>query len=350
MDNSAEEVKQTETTPVAPTESFEEMISKKLTPKQLEMWKRELALSDEERRARYRRSKFAIVENMPTWKEYSDSFEYLPESKYGVNDEINSKISLFHGDITTIECDAIVNAANERCLGGGGVDGSIHNAAGNDLYRECKTLNGCRTGKTKITRGYNLPARYVLHSVGPIGESPRELTSCYWTALELAAEYNLKTVVFCGISTGIFGYPLEPASRIALKTTRLWLEQNHQKIDRVVFCTFLDKERVCYERLIGEYFPVPKREEEKEQPKIESLEEEQKTVEDKLEKLDINSEPQQETPENPNPLVEAETTVEKVPETSEEKQVEIVPSEETKLEDANPPGRNDDKQVEEHKE
>jgi len=108
-----------------------------------------------------------------------------PEVKYAVNEKINSKISLYHGDITTLEIDAIVNAANESCLGGGGIDGAIHNAAGNMLYEECRTLNGCPTGETKITRGYDLPAKFVLHTVGPIGQKPKALASCYLTLLNL---------------------------------------------------------------------------------------------------------------------------------------------------------------------
>jgi len=218
-------------------------------------------LSLEERRARYHCRRFVEAKNFPTWAESSSEvISENIETPFKIDEELNKKIVLYHGDITTIECDAIVNAANRGCLGGGGVDGSIHSAAGNQLYQECRTLHGCPTGQTKITRGYDLPAKYVLHSVGPIGESSEELQSCYLTCMNQVVKYNLKIVVFCGISTGIYGYPLFPASQIALKTIRIWLEtdNNREKVDKIVFCTFLERERFCYNKLTPFYFPVPK--------------------------------------------------------------------------------------------
>jgi len=151
-----------------------------------------------------------------------------------------------------------VNAANERCVGGGGIDGAIHKAAGKALYDECVTLDGCPTGKTKITRGYNLPAKYVLHTVGPMGEDPIKLLSCYKTVLELISSYKLRTVAFCGISTGIFGYPLYQASHLALRSIRLWLEKsgNRKKVDRIIICTYTEKEKACYDELMQLYFPI----------------------------------------------------------------------------------------------
>ena len=140
-------------------------------------------------------------------------------------------IVVVQGDITTLAVDAIVNAANESLLGGGGVDGAIHRAAGRELVGECRKLGGCPTGQAKMTRGYKLPAKHVIHTVGPVwrggaaGE-PDLLASCYRASLELAAEKSLATVAFPSISTGIYGYPVALACRIALRTTRAFLEQH----------------------------------------------------------------------------------------------------------------------------
>jgi len=189
--------------------------------------------------------------NTPETSEDDDEPHYEP------NVQLNRIVALWCGNITQIEVGAIVNAANKSLLGGGGVDGAIHNAAGSKLYDECCTLHGANTGETKITRGYNLPAQYVLHTVGPIGENPEKLASCYHTCLELCAQHNVRSVVFCGVSTGIFGYPLYEASRVALKTVRDWLEDgdNLTKLDKVIFCTYLNREEKCYEELMPQYFP-----------------------------------------------------------------------------------------------
>jgi len=226
-----------------------------------ELWQQEEKLSLEDRRKRYHCYSVVEVDKIPNWQTVSQALKWkegiAKERRYLPNKDLNEKIALFHGDITEIECDAIVNAANEGCLGGGGIDGAIHRAAGNTLYEECRTLHGCPTGKTKITRGYDLPAKYVLHTVGPIGEDSDDLKSCYLTCLELVVKHQIKTVVFCGVSTGIFGYPLYPASHIALNIVRQWLEKddNKDKVDKIVFCTFLYKEKVCYDTLTPLYFP-----------------------------------------------------------------------------------------------
>lgn len=152
------------------------------------------------------------------------------------------RIEIIRADITTLKVDAIVNAANHSLLGGGGVDGAIHKAAGSGLLEECKRLNGCKTGEAKITAGYRLPARFVIHTVGPVwnggdhGEAGL-LADCYRNSLRLAADRNLKTIAFPSISTGVYGYPVEKASVIALKKITDFLKDN-QTIDQVYIVCF----------------------------------------------------------------------------------------------------------------
>jgi O-acetyl-ADP-ribose deacetylase len=164
------------------------------------------------------------------------------------------KIEILRGDITKQEVDAIVNAANTALLGGGGVDGAIHRAAGPKLLAECRTLGGCRPGVAKITRGYRLPARFVIHTVGPIwrggthGEA-ETLANCYRNSLQVAVENGIKTIAFPAISCGAYGYPLEEAAQIAVKTTREFLT-GEDKIDRVIFVLWSDDIYEAYLRLL----------------------------------------------------------------------------------------------------
>ena len=150
-----------------------------------------------------------------------------------------TEIQVLKGDITKLKVDAIVNAANTSLLGGGGVDGAIHRAAGKELVEECRTLNGCKTGQSKITKGYNLPAKYVIHTVGPVwhGGNKKErelLKSCYETALNLAKENGIKTLAFPSISCGIYHFPLEEACKIATNTVKEFISQN-SCFEKVIF-------------------------------------------------------------------------------------------------------------------
>ena len=166
------------------------------------------------------------------------------------------KIEIVQGDITKLVVDAIVNAANSSLLGGGGVDGAIHRAAGKDLLAECRTLNGCKTGEAKITKGYQLPAKYVIHTVGPVWHGghqnePELLKSCYERSLQIATDYKLKSIAFPAISCGVYGYPFEQAAQIALTTVMEFQHQN-TALEKVIFVCFSQGNYQIYQSLYAE--------------------------------------------------------------------------------------------------
>ncbi|KAM6271223.1 ADP-ribose glycohydrolase MACROD2 isoform 5-T6 [Spheniscus humboldti] len=195
--------------------------------KRKKLWREEkerlLKMTLEERRKEYLRD-YVALKNIPTWME----------------------------DLKT----------NSSLLGGGGVDGCIHRAAGPCLVAECRNLSGCETGQAKITCGYDLPAKYVIHTVGPIArghltETHKEnLANCYKSSLKLAKENNIRSIAFPCISTGIYGFPNEPAAVIALNTIKEWLSKNHNEVDRIIFCVFLEVDYKIFKKKMGEFFPL----------------------------------------------------------------------------------------------
>ena len=172
---------------------------------------------------------------------------------------MKSRIEILKGDITKLQVDAIVNAANNSLLGGGGVDGAIHRAAGPKLLEECRGLGGCETGEAKITKGYNLPAKYVIHTVGPVWRGGKNnenelLRNAYANSLKLAKKNNLKTIAFPGISTGVYAFPLERAADIAIKEVSEFLK-NDDTVKKVVFVQFSDKAYKLYEEKLLQSIP-----------------------------------------------------------------------------------------------
>lgn len=167
---------------------------------------------------------------------------------------MDKRIKIQKGDITKIKIEAIVNAANQTLLGGSGVDGAIHEAAGPELFEECKKLEGCETGEAKITKGYNLPAKYVIHTVGPVwkgGDNGEEekLAACYRNSLILAKEKGIESIAFPSISTGAYGFPIEKAAPIAIGAVKKFLEKN-TSIKEVIFVLFSDDDFQVYQLLL----------------------------------------------------------------------------------------------------
>ncbi|KAM6404638.1 ADP-ribose glycohydrolase MACROD2 isoform 12-T14 [Pluvialis apricaria] len=231
--------------------------------KRKKLWREEkerlLKMTLEERRKEYLRD-YVALKSIPTWMEDLKS-ENAKDDLQGKK-SLSEKVSLYRGDITVLEVDAIVNAANSSLLGGGGVDGCIHRAAGPCLVAECRNLSGCETGQAKITCGYDLPAKYVIHTVGPIARGhltdthKENLASCYKSSLKLAKENNIRSIAFPCISTGIYGFPNEPAAVIALNTIKEWLSKNHNEVDRIIFCVFLEVDYKIFKKKMGEFFPL----------------------------------------------------------------------------------------------
>jgi len=231
---------------------------------------RVLALSKEEKRKELKA--FVPLEEVNTWakdeaylskkgEKLSDDEKEKLNSKllknFNIDEQVDlsEKVSVWEGDITKLEIDAIVNAANESLLGGGGVDGAIHRAAGPNLLKENKTLGGCPTGEARISGGYRLPARYVISTVGPRGENPELLENAYKNSLACMAGNKLKSIAFPCISTGVYGYPNDRACEVALKTVRKFLEKHHEEVDRVIFCLFLPVDIGIYKKMMPIIFP-----------------------------------------------------------------------------------------------
>ncbi|XP_037315927.2 ADP-ribose glycohydrolase MACROD1 isoform X2 [Pungitius pungitius] len=219
-----------------------------------------LSLSVIDRRQHYRTSDFVPLKDVSLWTPTAGGSEQ--PTIYQRNEKLDQKISLYSGDITKLEVDAIVNAANKTLLGGGGVDGAIHRAAGPMLKKECASLHGCDTGEAKITCGYGLPAKYVIHTVGPmaqggVGEEERKaLRSCYEKSLTAATGNAARSVAFPCISTGVYGYPPEQAVHEALAAVREYLGEHHGELDRVIFCVFLPTDKELYLQTLPLYFPA----------------------------------------------------------------------------------------------
>ncbi len=192
---------------------------------------------------------FAILKRLQQIRLDMESFDQI-------NPNLSERISVIQGDITKQQVDAIVNAANESLLGGGGVDGAIHRAAGKQLLEECRTLGGCPTGEAKITQGYKLPAKWVIHTVGPIWRGGRNgedelLGSCYRNSLKLAQQKAIRTIAFPAISTGVYGFPLERATQIAGNEVKQFLTEN-PSFEQVIFVCFGDDSYRCYLKTVSE--------------------------------------------------------------------------------------------------
>lgn len=222
----------------------------------------------EERRKAYFCDDFVSLDEIPTWaqsekdedkKEETSKIkkELFEDGTYIIDEalDLSSKVSIYQGDITKLEIDAIVNAANNSLLGGGGVDGAIHRGAGKMLLEENRTHGGCEDGEAVVSGGYRLPAKYIISTVGPRGEHPDILRAAYSNCLNKMKENKLKSIAFPCISTGIYGYPNQSACNVALKSVRTFLEKNHQDVERVIFCLFLPIDVGLYKQRMSLMFP-----------------------------------------------------------------------------------------------
>ncbi|OHS94453.1 O-acetyl-ADP-ribose deacetylase MACROD1 [Tritrichomonas foetus] len=216
--------------------------------------------------------KVMTLDELPTWSVAGpDSLADHPipagtKPKFEPNAIINSKVSFWmRGDSSSLAADAIVNAANSGLHPGGGICGVIHSAAGPELATACEKVSPCPTGGAALTPGFKLPAKYVIHAVGPIGEKPDKLESAYKSTLNYIDGEKIRSVGLCCISTGIYGYPITPATHVALNTVRQWLEDktNQEHTDRVIFVVFEPRDVNVYYNLVHTYFPLSKEELEK---------------------------------------------------------------------------------------
>lgn len=218
------------------------------------------------------RSRLVDLASIPTVAQLYRSRKLLPansiDPSFSSSQHLNDTISLVRNDITKLEVDCIVNAANPSLLGGGGVDGAIHRASGPRLLEECSSLGGCETGDAKITQAYNLPCKNVIHTVGPIYDSAgrqdpglpeKLLRSCYRTSMQLAVQHGLKTIAFPAISTGVYGYPISLAARAVVQEVRQFLEQTAgepESLRRVIFCNFEPRDMDVYAQNIPSVLPI----------------------------------------------------------------------------------------------
>ena len=238
-------------------------------------------------------------EDLPTWTEIAEKvmkevpLEDGDKPHYKPNKEINDKIAFwFGGNSAVLKCDAVVNAANSYLAAGGGICGVLHSAAGYELQTACDEIGYTETGKAALTPGFKLPAKYVIHAVGPIGEHPEALKSAYQSTLDYIDGDKIKSIGFCCISTGIYGYPIEPATHVALDTCRKFLEnpENLAKTDRLIFVIYNRRDISVYKRLTQLYFPV----EIAEKPAEEKKEEEEKKAEEEEKKEEKQEEEKKE--------------------------------------------------------
>ncbi|XP_077283700.1 macro domain-containing protein CT2219-like [Arctopsyche grandis] len=230
-----------------------------------------LNMDVEKKRRQYKGNSFLTLQEVPPWVEEVSRQSPSLDSDVNIfkaggmvldaslNVILAHKVSLWNGDITQFEVDAIVNAANTRLLGGAGVDGAIHRAAGAYLLEECESIRGCPTGEARISGGYQLPAKYVIHTVGPTNKSAELLKNCYRSCFALQRANELKTIVFPCIGTGVYNFPNIEAAHIACSTSREFLEEDAKEhggsVERIIFCTFEPKDFKIYQSVIQLYFP-----------------------------------------------------------------------------------------------
>eukprot|EP00026_Physarum_polycephalum_P007949 Phypoly_transcript_08022.p1 GENE.Phypoly_transcript_08022~~Phypoly_transcript_08022.p1 ORF type:complete len:397 (+),score=60.37 Phypoly_transcript_08022:115-1305(+) len=225
-------------------------------------WEEEEKLTDEERKKRYFcRDDYISVNSVESWPEYYTNHHVKPLSAEHVrvmcDEEIAKKVAIVHGSVAHFEADAIVSSVNEWLMRGGGVDGYVRRHAGPKIDWELSLIGFTEMGSSVITRGYNLPAKYVIHACGPCGPRPKLLAMCYKSALDLAVKHKIRTIGMCGISAGNNGYPLSESTRVAMKTIRKWLEHgdNRNKFDKIVFVCYEKYEMREYEKWMQKYFP-----------------------------------------------------------------------------------------------